>query len=232
MNEADSKRRGYKYSKSREKEKISRDGLLKSDINTKAEQLFVRWFNLPKTQRTLKEELKQFRKPKGERKNEDKKIEEPKAVEPPEPSASIPAPSNVKPLLSPRRRSLNKTRSSTEFKTTTSSSESSPVCKPNKKDKSRKIPRFYFPGGHPKSSDEMTSTLQLINAAFQKLCKENITCQEMATIAKACGFTSYWKSALFKAACQPKSESVSKDDVIEMWKRVASTNHDNASRFV
>nr|XP_018668660.1 uncharacterized protein LOC100176266 [Ciona intestinalis] len=122
--------------------------------------------------------------------------------------------------------------SATETQTTTSSSESSPVCKPNKKDKSRKIPRFYFPGGHPKSSDEMTSTLQLINAAFQKLCKENITCQEMATIAKACGFTSYWKSALFKAACQPKSESVSKDDVIEMWKRVASTNHDNASRFV
>uniref|UniRef100_H2ZEF3 Uncharacterized protein n=1 Tax=Ciona savignyi TaxID=51511 RepID=H2ZEF3_CIOSA len=231
MTDVENKKRGYRYSKSRER--VSRAGLLKPDINIKAEQFFVRWFNLQKTQRTLKEELKQFRKPKEVKKIEDKKLESTK----PDKDATLvptPVPTNVKPLLSPRRRSTNKNRTSIDTKQVASSTESSPVCRSNKKDEgtSSRIPRFHFPHGQPRPTDELTKAIEGINRAFNKLKNEKLTRQELALIAKELGLGSYWKSALYKAACQPNASLVSKSDVIAMWERIAAKHHDNPSRFV
>uniref|UniRef100_H2ZEF2 EF-hand domain-containing protein n=1 Tax=Ciona savignyi TaxID=51511 RepID=H2ZEF2_CIOSA len=92
--------------------------------------------------------------------------------------------------------------------------------------------RFHFPHGQPRPTGSHLTSIEGINRAFNKLKNEKLTRQELALIAKELGLGSYWKSALYKAACQPNASLVSKSDVIAMWERIAAKHHDNPSRFV
>nr|CAB3260916.1 uncharacterized protein LOC100176266 [Phallusia mammillata] len=115
------------------------------------------------------------------------------------------------------------------------SNTGSPVIeKPAKRenDVSSRIPRFYFPCGQPRPTDEIKSTLTKISEAFGKIGKDRVTRRELGSIILSCGYSEYWKAAFFKAATKSDADTVSKSDVIAMWSRLAKSNHDDASRFV
>ncbi|XP_076819210.1 uncharacterized protein LOC143464997 isoform X1 [Clavelina lepadiformis] len=117
---------------------------------------------------------------------------------------------------------------------TDSSNESPLKTKPEEKatESSAKIPRFYYPGGKPRCTDEIKATLRKISEAFQQTGKDRLHRRELTPIAKACGYSEYWKVPVFNAAVKGDSDTVTKSDLISMWKRVSSSCHDDASRFV
>jgi len=206
------------------------DKTLLPDINAKVDELFIRWFNLPGKQQFLKEELKKIKKSCKERsnntcnnevndltaKNINKKKKHKMVVD--------------KPLLSPRR-SPRKRRVSFELNISEKSTSEKRVS--TSKETSETIPRFYYPRGKPNPENAITETLSKISKAFKEIGKERLTRREMDSITDACGLTSYWKAALFKASCSSQDIStVTQDEVVTMWKRISKCNHDNPSKFV
>ncbi|CAK8671957.1 unnamed protein product [Clavelina lepadiformis] len=104
-------------------EKKDKDDALKPDINVKVDELFVRWFSLPTTQRALKDGLRLIRqRPEKDSIGDQEDYQPTESSSSPTPapptSQSPPPPNNVKPLVSPRRKSFNKNRLSESLKWT------------------------------------------------------------------------------------------------------------------
>jgi len=137
-----------------------------------------------------------------------------------------------KPLVSPRRSSYRKRKPSLEV----SSSSASKSLQLNEKAQ-QELPRFYFPKGEPPKKkgydEELKKAVNKIDEIYKSAGKDRLTVREMEPVAIACGLTSYWKSALFKAASlNEETSTVSKDEVCNMWKIVSQSNHDKCSKLV
>ncbi|XP_035218202.1 serine/threonine-protein phosphatase 2A regulatory subunit B'' subunit beta-like [Stegodyphus dumicola] len=94
------------------------------------------------------------------------------------------------------------------------------------------IPRFYFPDGKPLTQAEIEVHLKKVAAVFAGLNDGKASREEFGIITKACGLPLYWKLPLFLAARGDKKSSVGCEAFLEYWRRVVSTCHDEASKFI
>ncbi|XP_076435906.1 serine/threonine-protein phosphatase 2A regulatory subunit B'' subunit delta-like isoform X3 [Babylonia areolata] len=115
--------------------------------------------------------------------------------------------------------------------TTTGTPSSSPQC-------SEDIPPFYFPLGKPQTgavvgvAPGVEAMLQKAALEFGKLEQGKAYKQQMGQIAKACGFPLYWRILLFRAAGGDKQGFITLQSFSAMMKKLFSTCHDEASKFL
>ncbi|KAK7090201.1 serine/threonine-protein phosphatase 2A regulatory subunit B'' subunit beta-like isoform X2 [Littorina saxatilis] len=98
--------------------------------------------------------------------------------------------------------------------------------------RSEDIPPFHFPLGKPESDMDVDAIVEKATAEFAKLEGGKAYKQQIGHIAKTCGFAIYWKMLVFRAAGGEKQGFVTLQSFTAMLKKMFSTSHDDASRFV
>ncbi|XP_014671931.1 PREDICTED: serine/threonine-protein phosphatase 2A regulatory subunit B'' subunit beta-like isoform X2 [Priapulus caudatus] len=94
------------------------------------------------------------------------------------------------------------------------------------------IPRFYFPQGRSLLGNQIEAQLQRVAAAFGKFGEGKVTREDFGDVAKACGCPLYWKVPLYLAAGGEKHGHVTVQTFTAFWKKLISSCHDDASKFV
>lgn len=94
-----------------------------------------------------------------------------------------------------------------------------------------KVPQFYFPRGMA-GVEKNGIDYDNIARTFQDLIITRYELVKLEPVCRACGCPLYWKAPLFYHAIKKKSDIVSVKEIIEAWKSIVASNHDNASRFV
>ncbi|XP_075402998.1 serine/threonine-protein phosphatase 2A regulatory subunit B'' subunit alpha isoform X1 [Tenrec ecaudatus] len=94
------------------------------------------------------------------------------------------------------------------------------------------IPRFYFPEGLPDSCSNHEQTLTRIETAFMDMEDQKADIHEMGKIAKVCDCPLYWKAPMFRAAGGERTGFVSAQSFLEMWRKLLTNHHDDASKFI
>uniref|UniRef100_A0A146L5T8 Serine/threonine-protein phosphatase 2A regulatory subunit B'' subunit beta n=1 Tax=Lygus hesperus TaxID=30085 RepID=A0A146L5T8_LYGHE len=101
-----------------------------------------------------------------------------------------------------------------------------------KANKSHLLPRFYFPHGKSSNQAERHVVQEAIRAVFQNLPNQQATIEKFGLVTKACGCPLYWKAPLFIACGGEKLGYVELNMVLDFWRDLTSSYHDNNSKFL
>ncbi|XP_033126962.1 serine/threonine-protein phosphatase 2A regulatory subunit B'' subunit alpha-like isoform X2 [Anneissia japonica] len=93
------------------------------------------------------------------------------------------------------------------------------------------VPRFYFPYGRPVDAEVNEKTLEMVSEVFRSLPSQIARKQDMDEITLACGCPKYWRALLFQAAGGKDDVPITEEMFVNMWRRITSECHDDASRL-
>ncbi|XP_040580344.1 uncharacterized protein [Lepeophtheirus salmonis] len=101
-----------------------------------------------------------------------------------------------------------------------------------KSQKHKDIPRFFFPFGNPATRQEtIDSIIDKFGKEFQKF-GGSVSIEELGAIFKSCGVSYFWKGIVFNAVKDENSKTLSFTKFSDYWKKIISTNYDEASQFI
>ncbi|XP_025078988.1 serine/threonine-protein phosphatase 2A regulatory subunit B'' subunit beta-like isoform X5 [Pomacea canaliculata] len=94
------------------------------------------------------------------------------------------------------------------------------------------IPQFFFPLGKPQAPLDLDGLMQRVAAEFSSFEGGKAYKEQMGRLTKVCGFPLYWKILLYRAAGGDKQGFVTLQTFSAMLKKLLSSCHDEASRFL